>query len=77
MLIPFVDIILMFLDKSSNFLLTSSYLILLKVTFLLKFIKSFIKICPLFTKSAISTLTAKFACFNVTAILCAVNLIHE
>ena len=67
----------MFLDKLSNFLLTSSYLILLKVTFLLKFITSFIKICPLFTKSAISTLAAKFACFNVTAILSAVNLLNS
>ena len=73
---PFVDISLTYSDSSSNLFSTSVCFVLFEVTFLFNFFSLLLIYVP-FTKSAISSLVASFACSNLAAKLLAVNLLNS
>ena len=73
---PFVDISLTYSDSSSNLFSTSVCFVLFEVTFLFNFFSLLLIYVP-FTKSAIPSLVANFACANLAAKLLAVNLLNS
>ena len=72
----FVDFTWTFFDSSSNSFSTSICFVLFVVTFLSKFF-SLLSKSVFFTKSTISALVAKFACFNLAVEFSAVNLLNS
>ena len=74
---PFDDITLTFSHSSSRLFSTSKFFVLFEVNFVFKFFSLSLKSVFFFTKSAISSLVANFACANLAAKFSYVELLNS